>query len=170
MVKSTIPPRIKYVPLDRAHCALLSPHVCREDRIEAAVANRSIDGSLLYGLGAGPAWAVISDRPSGPYFTDWPHVLGIGGYTHMGAIWSFWRVLARDESRAVMSLTPEWMRAIREHAGAVELSNYVWTGNRPARLWLIGSHCFRISEEEVDIGGFPFLHFSLKSAEELANV
>lgn len=170
MGKILISPTIKYVPLDRAHCALLSPHVRRHDRIEAAVAGRSIDGSLLYGLSAGPAWAVISDRPSGPYFTDWPHVLGIGGYTHMGAIWSFWRELAGDESRAVMRLTPEWMRAIRDHAGHVELANYFWTGNTAARLWLRGSYCFHIAEEEVDIGGFPFIQFSLKSAEELANV
>lgn len=161
---------LSYIPLGFTHCSLLAPHLRSGDRVECAVSEMTPLQSLRYGQASGPSWAVVE----GEVPTDgrsYPHVLGAGGYTHAGALWSYWRDLSARQSRALMKLTPEWMRGIRDHAGDRQLGNLVWDCNGPALAWLRQSHCFHIDlDKRIVLGKYDFIPFTLKSAEELANV
>lgn len=164
-------PRLIFERLADEHIELFLPKIRYTDRVEIELNGLSPKWSLRHGQQAGPAWAVIKWQEPTPGKFEWPEVIGVGGYSHMGALWSYWKDLSAAESKALLRETPDWLRGIRALAGDMTLRNYVWEGNVAARRWLRLSHCFDIREDQaIDIGGKSCIPFSLLSSEELARV
>lgn len=151
------------LPLRERHIPLLAPYIREADLVDMKVAGMSAQEALAYGLFLGPAWGVW-ERGVG--------IIGAGGYTKQGAIWSLWADLSPEQSRGVMARAGEWARFIRSYAGGDKwLWNIYLKGNRQTEAFLRASHCVNIDKESSILhDGREFIPFHLKTAEELARV
>lgn len=149
-------------PLDWFDCAALSPVLREADLMDLKVKEMDPLEVLEAGLDGGPAWAVYRSG----------FILGAGGFTWEGAVWSMWRDLRPLEAREVMRMTPKWARWVREVAGPDKwLWNVYLQGNRQTEAFLRASHCVTIDKEHpIEHDGRVFIPFHLKSAEELSRV
>lgn len=124
--------------------------------------------ALLGGWQGGPSWGVW----------DGDCLIGAGGWTFDGAIWTLWSDLTRSQSLALMRVTPSWARKIAEHANEHikwyqperRLQNAVWEDNRLTIAWLRATRCVDFLDTRLQFGDKWFIPFFLKPLAELPNV
>lgn len=151
------------LPLRRRHIPLLHPYIREADLADMKVAGMGADQALAYGLFNGPSWGIWDKDTS---------IIGAGGYTTQGSVWSLWADLSPEQSRGIMARAGEWARFIRSFAGADKwLWNVYLQGNRQTEAFLRASHCVNIDKENpIQHDGRVFIPFHLKTAEELSRV
>ena len=145
----------------------LGANLTESDRLECLSGDPM---SVLAGATTtGQAWTALRSRDG----EDSPHegrILGAYGYTDEGTIWSLWSELSREESMAVLTHTPLWVRTMLHESGREWLYNWVSLANQKAIAWLKLSGCFDVSDRVVTFSGMSAHYFRTKPKEVLAGV
>lgn len=151
--------------LTLAHAAALAPRVRRADLDDLKNHEAGAEYALALALvEPGEAWAVMY-----PSENATPQVIGAGGWTESGSVWTLWADLTRGQARDVMRMVVPYARilAIRSRR---PLSNWYNTENAATEHFLRATHCVDFMDVQATIGGRPFRRFTLKPLEDLPNV
>jgi hypothetical protein len=116
--------------------------------------------SLLHGLLHGRAYGVWSSRG----------LIGAGGWTWEGCIWSLWANLTAAEGKGIMRNVAAWAWSLAFDADR-PLWNVYAEGNRATEAFLKATHCVTIDKDHpLTYEGRTFIPFYLKSLGDLSNV
>lgn len=151
--------------LTLAHAASLSPRVRKADLDDLKDQEAGADYALAMALTEpGEAWAVMHRSENAT-----PQVIGAGGWTKRGAIWTLWTDLTLSQAKDMMKMVVPYARIISIRAQR-PLWNYYREGNKATEHFLRSTGCIDFSEEVGYIGGAPYRRFFLKPLEDLPNV
>lgn len=114
-------------------------------------------------------WAV--EAPGEAYgIWDEDQLIGAGGWTRSGSVWSLWADLSPAQARAVLRQAASWARIIAIRARR-PLYNVFRADNRVTDRWLELTRCVDIDRRNVIVWeGQSFVPFYLKSLERLPYV
>jgi len=138
----------------------LAPVIREEDLLDLKCQNSSAFECLMLGL-EGHAWGIY----------EGDLIVGAGGFTAHGFVWSLWRDMTEEQKRGVMQKAVGWARIMRLLAGKALLQNVYLKGNHKTERFLKATRCVTIDEgTELVYQGRTFIPFFLKPYEELPNV
>ena len=147
-------------PLTVEGIVALAPRIREQDLLDLKHQDASAFECLMLGL-EGQAWGVY----------DGDVIVGAGGFTDHGFIWSLWATLSEAQGRGLMQKVVGWARVMRLLAGRRFLQNVYLKGNRATERFLKSTRCVTIDETlELPYQGRSFIPFHLKAFEELPNV
>jgi len=108
----------------------------------------------------GEAWSVHSGRG----------IIGAGGWTQRGIVWSLWADLTFEESKALMRTVVPWARIIAIRAKR-PLSNVFVKGNHQTEHFLLATRCVTtFPQAEILHEGRTYIPFMLKPIEDMPHV
>lgn len=142
-------------------CETLAPKIRRAD-LEDLTINRSNPLRALQGAIHMP----------GEAFGIWDgdQIVGAGGWTTSGTVWTLWQELTFGQAKALAKNCAPWARimAIRS---ARPLQNVFLQGNAATRRWLESTRCVDILDDHpLTWEGRTFIPFFLKPLEQLPYV
>lgn len=149
------------VPLTIDHVWDLAPRLRKADLDDLTVHNSHPRGALLAALSEpGEAFAVL----------DGDKVIGAGGWTKAGSVWTLWADLTRGQAKDLIRLSRPWARIIAIRAKR-PLQNVYLKGNRATEGWLRATGCVTILDDNPIVWqGREYIPFFLKPLEELPYV
>lgn len=150
------------VPYTIGHATALSRKLRKADLIDLHQHEQDPRAALSYPLETGDeSWAVM----------DGDAVIGAGGWTRAGSVWTLWADLSMRQSRELLRMTPAWARIISIRSKGRILGNVFRKGNRLTQHWLEMSGCVDIHHETPLTSEWgTFIPFRLKPLERLPNV
>lgn len=148
-------------PLTREDALDLGPRIRQAD-IDDLTVHRSNPTEALLGALAVP----------GESYGVWDgeHLIGAGGWTEAGHVWTLWTDLSSAQSRALLKACIPWARimAIRSMR---PLGNVFLTENHVTRAWLRATRCVELLDvPPIMWQGFEYTPFRLKPLEQLPYV
>lgn len=151
--------------LTLAHAAALAPRLRAEDVADLKDHGAGAEGALARALvEEGEAWAIISRKEG------WPDtVIGAGGWTATGYVWTLWADLSVGQARDVLRMAIPYARILAIRSGR-PLENWFREGNEATASFLRATGCVDFTEERAMIGDRLFRRFKLKSLEDLPRV
>ena len=148
------------VPLNYGHILSLAPRMRQADLLDLTVHGGDPEGALVSGLASGEAYAVLSDGV----------VIGAGGWTVEGSIWTLWADLTTPQARELLRWAGRWARVLAIRSKR-PLSNVFLRGNTLTERWLRLTRCVDIDyANPIHWQGRDYLAFRLKPLEELPYV
>lgn len=151
--------------LTLAHAASLAPRVRKADCDDLKNHGAGAEYALALALCTpGEAWAVMHLAENAT-----PEIIGAGGWTVDGCVWTLWANMTRGQAREVMKMVVPYARIIAIRANR-PLHNWYREGNLATEHFLRATRCVDFTEKRATITGRPYRHFKLKALEDLPNV
>lgn len=148
--------KAKPLTLDDIFC--LHERIREADLMDLKCQDASALEALFEGLTSGEAWGIFDDGV----------IIGAGGFTDQGYVWSMWVDLSLRQSMGIMKKAEGWARVLRMRAGQVPLQNVFVEGNRATETFLKRTRCVDIQEDcPLTYNGRTFIPFFLKPLAEL---
>lgn len=149
---------LKAKPLTMDDIFCLHDRIREADLIDLKNQDASAFEALLEGVNSGEAWAIYDDED----------LIGAGGFTDQGYVWSLWTDLSLRQSLGIMKKAEGWARVLRMRAGPRPLQNVFVEGNRVTEAFLRRTRCVNIQEDcPLTYNGRTFIPFFLKPLAEL---
>jgi len=146
--------------LNYAHILSLAPRIREADLRDLTLHEGDPEQALISGLSSGEAYAVLHEGT----------VIGAGGWTVEGAIWTLWADLTLGQSKQLLKWSRPWARVIAIRAKR-PLSNVYLRGNTTTERWLKATRCVNILDDHpIQWQGREYIPFHLKPLEELPYV
>lgn len=147
-------------PLRGSHCYDLGSRLRQADLDDLTLHEEQPIRALLQGMRAGEAYSVW----------DGHEIIGAGGWTEEGRVWTLWADLTVAQSRELLRMSRPWARILAIRAKR-PLSNVFLAGNAVTERWLRMTDCVDILDAELlPWQGRMYVPFYLKPLERLPNV
>lgn len=148
------------VPLNYGHILQLAPKLQASDLADLTLHEGDPEGALISGLSSGEAYAVL----------DGDTVIGAGGWTVEGAVWSLWADLSKGQAKELLRWAARWARVIAIRSKR-PLGNVYRSGNHKTARWLKLTKCVTILDDHpIMWNGQTYIPFHLKPLEDLPYV
>ena len=149
------------VPLTADHAWDLAPRLRAADLADLTIHGSNPNKALLAAI----------DMPGEPYaILDDGVVIGAGGWTKAGSVWTLWQDLSVGQAKALLKWCPAWARIMAIRSGR-PLQNVYLKGNLATESWLKATRCVNILDESpIMWQGREYIPFFLKPLEELPYV
>lgn len=148
-------------PLRPSDCDYLAKNIRRADLLDLTIHGENPRDALLHGIEHGEAYGVW----------DGPQLIGAGGWTKEGAVWTLWREgMTKAQSRELLKQCVPWARIMAIRAKR-PLSNVFLSNNRVTERWLRATRCVDILDDVlIPWQGRLYVPFHLKALEDLPYV
>ncbi len=144
-------------PLTERHAKLFSHRIRRADLDDLHTSGQYPYAALLDAIEAGEAYGIW----------DGIDIIGAGGWTRDGNVWSLWTDLSVSQSKALIKNAVPWARIIAIRARR-PLGNFFLRGNTVTDGWLRLTRCVEILDDRpLTWQGRTYIPFYLKPLEEL---
>lgn len=151
---------IRPVPLTMHHAEMLAPYVRSSDCADLKTHDSTPWEALRHGVAMdGESWAVM----------DGEVIIGAGGWTALGSVWTLWADLSRTQAKEVLRMAPAWCRIMAIRAKR-PLQNVYLAGNSQTEHFLRATKCVDILDQEVLYEGRTWIPFFLKPLEDMPSV
>ena len=152
-------------PLTIQHAASLEPRVRKADRDDLKNHRAGAEYALALALTLpGEAWAIMWAEDNAT-----PVVIGAGGWTEAGAVWTLWADLTLAQSKAMMRMIVPYARILAIRANR-PLWNYYGMRNDATEKFLKATRCVDFTGDVSYFSGRYWNKFMLKPLEDMPHV
>lgn len=145
--------------------AELAPRVRQADRDDLKTQGEGPDHALVLAMALpGEAWAVMWQAGG-----EEAQVIGAGGWTEEGVIWTLWADLSLGQARAVMRMVVPYARIMSIRAQR-PLSNFYAMRNNATEKFLKATRCIDFTGDVRYFSGRYWNHFTLKPLKDMPDV
>ena len=138
------------VEANESHIPLIAPHIRREEVIEVAFMNSTIEESLLKGLKQDDCTLTVKDKYDVPYA-----MFGVGQINNQAYIWMLSTDAVKDNMFDFVRYSRKWIQLLTKPYKTTY--NFVHQDNDLSVRWL--KFCGAKFIRKVEISNQPFLEF-----------